>query len=101
MRTERLNFNIAVTGDEYGDAKDLVDIVLGRNYEMKVLETDLINVNYEIEIDYIGDIALRLMAIIQMREMGIPVHINMKELTDGRCLFAEIIQHMDTILEKA
>lgn len=90
-----------VPAKEYPKNIALINTVLGRG--LTNLETpdtgDFLKVDYTLYIDYCHDVATRLGAIIKLREAGVPISIDMKELTRGCCVFAEVVKHMDTLLE--
>jgi hypothetical protein len=91
---------LKINSEDYEEARELVNTVLGRDQDISMWPGDTINLKYDILLKYLGEVGAKMRAIVELREQGIPVHISIGEMTHGRCLFAEVVQHLDTILER-
>lgn len=96
-RVEKLCLALEIDNRGYKDFKEGIDQIAG--HEFDIMEGDTLKLNYALSIEYFGKVAENLKTIIDLREAGYKTEINMTEANHGRCLIAEVLMHVDTILE--
>lgn len=99
-RRENLVFNVKVDEEHTKIHKQKIkEFLTGLSDTIPYIgDGDSINVDYNVVVEYFGNVASKLATLIYLREHGCKVDVNIAELEHGKCLLAEVIKHLDTLL---
>ena len=93
-RAEELDFIIKMNSEQYDDSmlKDLMSL------ETTMSDGDKITIEYKLFVHYYGRVASILGEITRLRDEGVPVNVDITGLRHSRCLLADILIHVDTLI---
>ncbi len=100
QRTERICIRLQLDKKYVSELESLIKAFV--DHDPQMCEGDILNLTYELFINYWGDVATKLRLLNKiMTHPGIKIiQANLKELTDGTCLIQEICTNIHT-LQKA
>lgn len=97
-RTEVLSFHVEVPGEDQDSIQKGREIMSATGGGLgEVFPGDVLKLDYSVVVSYFGQVAENLQRIIDLREAGLEVKCEVKELVHGRSLIAQVLNHLDTI----
>jgi len=99
-RLERLTIKMALKADEVHRHQSAIDTVLaGRPPNLG--EDDIMNLDYTMVAEYIGDVERKLRAIRSiLKDRDVVARVSIDELQHGESLFVSIIDHIRAISQR-
>ena len=99
-RNERLKLNLSLNAKQSKKYSKAIDIVVGKEFPV-VYEGDTLNLTYEVNVEYWGQTATRMAAILQLLDDPTLVcYADVEELRHGYSIIVELVKLIEEVQKR-
>lgn len=99
-RSEKVVFGIKLTKKDYDDNKRIIDAITTSILPSDIYGGNTLEITYTINIEYFGEVALKLSKIIELIERGVVVNFDATELLLGNSLILDVGKQLEILKTK-